>query len=253
MVSSSQVSSWFGQGIGNLSNPSRLSPVATEYLVVGAGGGGSGGQGGAFSGSGGAGGIVLTGTLTLQPGLSYLASIGVGGMGTAVGNAGAGSSSIFNTVTATGGGGSVTTTRNGADNALFVGGTAGSGGNGMGGAGAGGNGSGTTGGIGVFSSITGSSVGYGGGAGGTGVAGTSGGGTGVNGVGTSGTANRGGGGGGGYNNNPNGSGGSGVVILKYPEIFTVTIGSGLTGSTAGPSGGFKVTTITAGTGTVSFA
>jgi hypothetical protein len=50
-----------------------------------------------------------------------------------------------------------------------------------------------------------------------------------------------------------GSGGSGVVILKYPENFTITIGAGLTGTTAAPSGGFKVTTITAGTGNVSWA
>jgi hypothetical protein len=50
-----------------------------------------------------------------------------------------------------------------------------------------------------------------------------------------------------------GSGGSGVVIIKYPDTRTITIGAGLTGSTPAPSGGFKVTTITAGTGNVSFA
>jgi hypothetical protein len=44
-----------------------------------------------------------------------------------------------------------------------------------------------------------------------------------------------------------------VVLFKYPQAKTVTIGAGLTGSTAAPSGGFKVTTITAGTGNVSFA
>jgi hypothetical protein len=44
-----------------------------------------------------------------------------------------------------------------------------------------------------------------------------------------------------------------VVILKYPDNLTITIGAGLTGSTAAPSGGFKVTTITAGTGNVSWA
>jgi hypothetical protein len=37
--------------------------------------------------------------------------------------------------------------------------------------------------------------------------------------------------------------------LKYPDVYTITIGAGLTGSTAS-SGGFKVTTITAGTGNV---
>lgn len=48
------------------------------------------------------------------------------------------------------------------------------------------------------------------------------------------------------------NGGSGVVILRYPNTYTVTIGSGLTGSTA-TDGSDKVTTFTAGTGTISFA
>jgi hypothetical protein len=43
------------------------------------------------------------------------------------------------------------------------------------------------------------------------------------------------------------------VILRYPDTRTITIGAGLTGSTAGPSGGFKVTTITQGSGNVSWA
>jgi hypothetical protein len=42
------------------------------------------------------------------------------------------------------------------------------------------------------------------------------------------------------------------VILKYPDSLTITVGAGLTGSTASPSGGFKVTTVTAGTGNVSW-
>ena len=49
------------------------------------------------------------------------------------------------------------------------------------------------------------------------------------------------------------AGGSGIVVLKYPDTRTITIGAGLTGSTAAPAGGFKVTTITQGTGNVSFA
>jgi hypothetical protein len=44
-----------------------------------------------------------------------------------------------------------------------------------------------------------------------------------------------------------------VVILKYVDAFTITIGAGLTGSTAAASGGFIVSTITAGTGNVSWA
>jgi hypothetical protein len=49
-----------------------------------------------------------------------------------------------------------------------------------------------------------------------------------------------------------GNGGAGVVILKYSDTYTITIGAGLTGSTAAPSGGFKVSTITAGAGNVSW-
>jgi hypothetical protein len=57
--------------------------------------------------------------------------------------------------------------------------------------------------------------------------------------------NTGGGGGG------NANGGSGVIILKYADTFTLTIGPGLTSSTTS-AGGFKITTFTAGTDTVSF-
>jgi hypothetical protein len=42
------------------------------------------------------------------------------------------------------------------------------------------------------------------------------------------------------------------VLLRYSDSKTITIGAGLTGSTAAPSGGYKVTTITAGTGNVSW-
>jgi hypothetical protein len=70
---------------------------------------------------------------------------------------------------------------------------------------------------------------------------------------TAGTGNTGGGGGGGGNFGTNGgNGGSGIVILRYPNTRTITIGAGLTGTTA-TDGSDKVTTITAGTGNVSFA
>jgi hypothetical protein len=49
-----------------------------------------------------------------------------------------------------------------------------------------------------------------------------------------------------------GNGGSGVVVLSYPAAYTITIGAGLTGSTA-TSGSTKITTITAGTGNISWA
>jgi hypothetical protein len=48
------------------------------------------------------------------------------------------------------------------------------------------------------------------------------------------------------------AGGSGVVILRYPATATITLGAGLSGSTA-TVGSDKVTTITAGTGNVSWA
>ena len=72
------------------------------------------------------------------------------------------------------------------------------------------------------------------------------------GIGQDGTANLGGGGGGSTGGNQGGAGGSGVVIIKYSNTYTPTIGAGLTSSTA-TSGAYKITTFTAGTGTVSFA
>jgi hypothetical protein len=70
-----------------------------------------------------------------------------------------------------------------------------------------------------------------------------------------------GGGGGGAGNNASPDvgnstlGGSGIVILKYPNTRTLTVGAGLTaGVTNGDAGGgFRYTTITAGSGNVSFS
>ena len=62
-----------------------------------------------------------------------------------------------------------------------------------------------------------------------------------------------GGGGGGGTNGGGGNGGSGVVILRYPDTRTITIGAGLTGTESSASGGYKRATITAGTGNVSWA
>ena len=76
---------------------------------------------------------------------------------------------------------------------------------------------------------------------------------------TAGTANTGGGGGGapspssgGTTFFPSGAGGSGIVILRYPSIRTISIGAGLTSSTS-TSGDFKITVFTAGTDTISFS
>ena len=78
--------------------------VTASYLVVA--GGGSGGYGGAgASGGGGAGGL-LTGSLSLNPALSYTVTVGAGGariIGSSIGVNG--SNSVFSTITSTGGGG----------------------------------------------------------------------------------------------------------------------------------------------------
>lgn len=128
---------------------------------------------------------------------------------------------------------------------------------------------GGNGGAGLSSSITGSAVtraggggggGYGsaGGSGGTGGSGIGGNGTNSSSTGGAGSTNTGsGGGGGGISDGGNfgsgGNGGSGVVIIKYPDTFTISnAGGGLTFTTS-TAGGFKVTTFTAGTGSVVFA
>jgi hypothetical protein len=125
-----------------------------------------------------------------------------------------------------------------------------SGGGGGGSGGAGGNSSGNTpgvGGTGLASSITGSSVTRAVGGAGSGDTGT---------LRTDPAANTGSGGFAYYFKSPTSygpsAGASGVVILRYSSIYGITIGAGLTGSTA-TVGANKVTTITAGTGNVSWA
>jgi hypothetical protein len=48
------------------------------------------------------------------------------------------------------------------------------------------------------------------------------------------------------------AGGSGIVALRYPLFYNITIGAGLTANTT-TSSGYKVTKITAGTGNVSWS
>ena len=123
---------------------------------------------------------------------------------------------------------------------------------------------GGNGGNGLSVSITGSSVAYAGGGGGginaagsgttPGSGGTGGGGNAAAGTGQSGTENTGGGGAGGYYtgvSSAGGSGGSGVVILRYPSNYTITVPAGLT-STTSTDGSDKVTTFTSGTGNIQF-
>jgi len=131
---------------------------------------------------------------------------------------------------------------------------------------------GGNGGAGRATDISGSSVTYAGGGGGggarSGVGGAGGGSGGSGGGGAGGAvnaagsaaspANRGSGGGGASGDadiaaNAGGAGSSGVVILRYPDTRTITIGAGLTGSTSAASGGYKRTTLTAGSGNVSWS
>jgi len=248
-----------GGGAGGYrSFTSQFLNVATNYTVT--------------VGAGGAGGSNAVGVKGSDSVFSTITSTGGGLGGTSTISGGSGGSG--------GGGGSITT-----DNALGntpstspsqgSNGGAGTGnqistsasGGGGGSSAVGSNASASTGGAGgagTASSITGSSVTRAGGGGGAGTVtqgagGNGGGGAGVinagGGSAGAGTVNTGGGGGGGgYTTSATvgGAGGSGVVIIKYPDTLTVSnSGGGLTFSTSS-AGGFKVTSFTAGTGTIQF-
>jgi hypothetical protein len=251
--------------------------------------GGGGGAGGYLSATTS---VSTSAPYTVTVGAAGSAGVSGGGGSGGAGKGGNGSNSVFNNISCTGGGGGGARNDNnngsdpgqnggsgggggGADtgyplNRVPGNGTAGQGNNGGvayneyggggGGAGAvGGSNSGgaAAGGIGISNSISGSAVYYagGGGAGASGGAGgLGGGGTGASsGVASStGRTNTGGGGGGGGPNNGNGAaGGSGIVVLKYLSTFTASFTGGLTTSTV-TSGSYKISTVTAGTGTVTF-
>ncbi len=255
-------------------NISTLSTIQA-LVVAGGGGGGTSTAGQVPGGGGGAGGALTDATYTITP-KAYTVTIGAGGAATTNG-----SNSVFDTITATGGGhggnGSVNGS-NGGSGGGSGGKAAGTGGTGVAGQGyaggtsalaeggggggggsaigtAGNNPNGGAGGTGLTSSISGSSVEYAGGGGGgaegggTGGAATGGGGAGGNSgsPGSAATANRGGGGGGGSGiSQAGGAGSSGVVILSYPT-GTITA----TGGTITASGGNTIHTFTtSGTFTV---
>ena len=261
---------------------SFITQFSVDYLVVAGGAGGgtsdrSGGGGGAgglrstVTGSGGTPGTVEA-ISALELSTNYV--VQVGGGGASLNN---GTNSVFSTITSLGGGTGQTAGGSGGGAAQGGSGGAGTANQGHAGGdgytsgydggpmrGGGGGGAGTAGtsghvgaghgGSGRAVSITGSSVTYAGGGGGgqqnstSGSGGSGGGGSGSSG---SGTQNLGGGGGGG-SPAPGGAGGSGVVILRYADTRTITIGAGLSGTTA-TDGSYKVTTLTAGTGNVSWA
>jgi len=247
----------------------------------GGGGGGGGGFRSSFSTQGGSQPAAAKAGFLL--GVNYTVTVGAGGAAGATGVQNpAGADSVFSTITSSGGGGTTgasfglgqtggsaggsyyaveTNTqpvqnpiqgtqggKSGPIGSNNFGSGGGGGGAGTGGGNGTGSGAGGTAGTGLASSISGTSVTYA--AGGAGGANT----TDANGV--AGSVNTGNGGSGGATLNGGsqvgGSGGSGIVVLRYPNSFTITIGAGLTGTTA-TTGSDKVTTITAGTGNVSFA
>lgn len=248
-------------GGGGSLESALVSTLNTNYAVV-IGNGGSGSTNVNAAGSNGSNSVFST-----------ITSVGGGGA----------LSRDQDTTGATGGsGGGVAlygTPGSGTANQGFAGGTGVYGGSGGGAGAAGADGAnytnslgglyGATGGIGVATTISGSSVYYAGGGGGGSIQNTANavfpGGLGGGGAGgyssvvlaSSGTVNTGGGGGGAGGPQDGvysygGNGGRGVVILRYPSVYTITLGAGLTGSTTTVSSD-KVTTITAGSGNVSWA
>jgi len=230
---------------------------ATNYTVtVGAGGGGAGGS---TNGANGSNSVFATITSTGGGGGATGPTAGSSGGSGGGGASGAGGAAVTSPVVQGYRGGNQS------------GASPGAGGGGAGATGqdintgnyaAGGNG-----GNGLTSSITGAAIARAGGGGGGGYSsgsgaaaatsgGTGGGGNGGGSSSTAGTANTGSGGGGGNGGDSvsrNGaSGGSGVVIIRYPSGYTITIGAGLTGTTT-TDGSDKVTTFTAGTGNISFS
>ena len=259
-----QAVSTFGQQISTL--------ISVDFLV--GAGGGSPGTAAEQCGGGGAGGVRSSvsptggggspeSALSINQGDFYLVQVGAGGAFSTIGV-----DSIFHTVTSKGGG--IGGTRadgtsggsgggagdSGSPTKLGGAGTAGqgfAGGNNAnsneagGGGGAGGVGGvpsvnvGGAAGIGISNSITGSAVTYG--VGGLGGGGLNSGGSSAANVSKGGDSGA----------STSFVGGSGVVILRYLDSYTITIGAGLTGTESASSGGLKRATITAGIGTVSFA
>ena len=264
------VSAGGGGAGGVVTHTTNLAPTANYSVSIGAGGAAYSGSS-TFDGGGNNGSVTSAfGAAPNGGGRGNYYGSGSGYVAASAGGSGGGGGWSTNT----GGGVSQGTVPAGA---TFYGNAGGTGSNyvaaGGGGAGAVGyNAEGTggfdgRGGIGITSSITGSSVYYAGG-GGAGnstnptIGGLGGGGTGYGGGAnnaTAGTINLGGGGGGSgnrgydtYPNYPSGAGGSGVVVARYPATYTITLGVGLVGSTT-TVGTDKVTTITSGSGNVSWA
>ena len=244
-----------GTSGANSTAESKINIAGTFTVTVGAGGG--------------------SGTNGSNSVLSTITSTGGGGGPNSTdnngnaGGSGSGASNVYgNTNLKTGGAGTANQGSSGGSNTGYSGGNratpAGGGASAAGGTnGSGSSGTGGAGGAGLSNSLTGSAVTRGGGGGGGSYDGEGGapgsGGGGQGGVWSSapsaGSANTGGGGGGGagkYGGTSAGqNGGSGIVVLKYPDWAAAlsSISGGLTYSTS-TSGGYRLYTFTAGTGTV---
>lgn len=275
------------QAAGNWPVPPPPVMITVEYLVVAGGGGGGTNR----AGGGGAGGLQYTsasfvaytnhqvtvgagGSLTSKGSnsvFSSITSLGGGYTGVSGGSGGGGARDG-----GSGGAGTAGQGNNGGGLGVSVGWGGASGGGGAGAAGQNGTGTGDpsgevagNGGDGLFINITGTSVLYACGGGGDNFArdvGGQGGNSSANGgLGgatawssgtprrpTNGNANT-GTGGGGADDIGGSNGGSGIVILKYPNTFTISNpGGGLSFSTT-TSGSFRITTFTAGTGNITWS
>ncbi|MCF7864885.1 MAG: fibronectin type III domain-containing protein [Candidatus Pacebacteria bacterium] len=214
-----------GGGAGGVVSTSTN--VSSGTLAVTVGGGGAGGVNGAAGANGSNGATSTFNSISASgggagAGFNTAGSAGASGGGTGANSTGAGGTAISGQGFAGGTGASATLNAGGGG-----GGAGGVGGNGL-------NGVAGNGGTGVQSSITGTAVYYGGGGGGgsrtssggisAGVGGNGGGGAGgISTVGYAGTANTGGGGGGGGFNGAHlggGNGGSGIIIIRYPVVFS---------------------------------
>lgn len=248
--------------------------LSVDFLVLAGGGGsntipeqsGGGGAGGLRSSvAPTGGGASAESILTLETGTLYTVQVGGGGaLGsngtdsilasiTSLGGGYGGLRANGNSGGSGGGGGDYVTPSGGAGTSGqgYAGGSSGVFGSdaAAGGGGAGGLGGNTTNsgqtagvrGIPVNNSISGVSVAYGEG-------GLGGGQTGLNGSASPANIGKGGDSGESFSY----AGGSGLIIVKYPDSRSINVGGGLTATTSS-SGGFKITTFTAGLGQISFS
>ena len=249
-------SSTDGRGGGQSSDTAITATSGTNYTVT-VGGGGAGGTNNSSA-------TDSLGTTGVDSVFATITSKGGGGAGASSSTAnpwgdgkdgGSGGGAGGNDLASSGGSAVTSPVVHGYD-----GGSVGAGGSGGGDAGAGGGGAGSVGstrpsrsvggdgGAAKLAAITGSNVYYAAGGGGKkGYYGTQGyGSRGANGTGNANSGD------GGHLTVNSGNGSSGTVILKYASNLTLTIGAGLTSSTA-TVGSNKVTTFTAGTGNVQFS